>query len=106
MRFETTEVLERVAANHRARRELVWIDAMSRGDAEMRRDLERSDPDLEERMRPYLEMLRPVELKTPKRRREAFAKLWSICYERHAAAVIGERPGDGASKPRLVNPGA
>jgi len=73
---EMTEKLRRVCEQDETRRELLWLRAQEKEDAESIESLERADPRLRERMRAFMAETRPDLIENPRQRRQAFARLW------------------------------
>jgi hypothetical protein len=76
MADEMVEKLRRVCAHDQIRRELLWLRAQEKEDAESIDSLERADPGLRERMRAFMAEARPDLIENPRQRRKAFARLW------------------------------
>lgn len=76
MADEMKEKLRRVCEHDEIRRELLWLRAQEKEDAESIESLERVDPRLRERMRAFMAETRPDLIENPRQRREAFARLW------------------------------
>src|SRR5688572_8555448 len=76
--------LERICHDDRARRELLWLRAKENGDDWSLRDLETLDPDVRQRVAPLEALLDPRAIETDRGRREAYGRLWDVCYQRHA----------------------
>lgn len=75
------EKLKRVYEHAEVRRELLWLRAQEKEDAESIESLERVDPELKARMRAFMARTRPDLIEDPRRRREAFARLWHERFE-------------------------
>ncbi len=68
--------LYRLCAEDQVRRELLWLRAQEKEDAESIASHERADPDLAPRMRAFMAEWRPDLIEDPRRRRRAFARLF------------------------------
>lgn len=79
------EALERICADARARRELLWLGAQERGDAPAAAALERADPELARRLRRSWVLPEEAGVRDPRQRRHAYASLWSACLAQHMA---------------------
>ena len=73
--------LWRVCEQDETRRELLWLRAQEKEDAESIESLERVDPGLRERMRAFMAETRPDLIEDPRQRRKAFARLWHERFE-------------------------
>ena len=71
-----TEKLRRVTTHDQIRRELLWLRAQEKEDVESIESLERADPGLRHRMRAFMAETRPDLIEDPRKRRQAFARLW------------------------------
>lgn len=73
--------LWRVCEQDETRRELLWLRAQEKEDAESIESLERVDPELRARMRAFMAERRPDLIEDPRQRRKAFARLWHERFE-------------------------
>jgi hypothetical protein len=73
--------LWRVCQHDETRRELLWLRAQEKEDAESIESLERVDPGLRERMRAFMAETRPDLIEDPRERRKVFARLWHQRFE-------------------------
>lgn len=80
-------VLERIAADGPARRELLWLRAQEKEHWDAVRDLEHSDPQITRRLRAAGADLREADGELPRERRDRFGRAWDECYARHARAA-------------------
>ena len=81
MADEMIEKLKRVCEHDQTRRELLWLRAQEKEDAESIASLERADPGLGARMRAFIAETRPDLIEDPGQRRRAFARLWRRRYD-------------------------
>ena len=81
MAEDLIEKLERVCAHDQVRRELLWLRAQEKEDAESIASLERADPELAARMRAFMAEWRPDLIEDPRRRRRAFARLFQRRFD-------------------------
>ncbi len=87
--METGRFIDVICEDDVARRELLWLRAKEKGDAEMAALLEDVDPELPARLR---EVDAEIRLERDEReRREAYGRAFDACFERHAAR-LGRRP--------------
>jgi len=85
--MEDWQVIDVICQDDGARRELLWLRAKQKGDAEVVSLLEGVDPDLVERMR---EVERAIGDEPDVRRRyEAYGRAWDECFRRHAVRLAG-----------------
>jgi hypothetical protein len=68
--------LRRVCEHDETRRELLWLRAQEKEDAQSIASLERADPGLRARMREFMAETRPDLIEDPRQRQRAFARLW------------------------------
>ena len=78
------EIIKNICRDDKARRELLWLRAMEKGDEDAVEILERSDPGLRDRMSGYEMKLEEKEVRSASARREAFGRFWDECFERHS----------------------
>lgn len=76
-----SEKLRRICEHDQTRRELLWLRAQEKEDAESIASLERADPDLKSRMRAFMTEVRPDQIEDPRQRRQAFVRLWRRRFE-------------------------
>jgi hypothetical protein len=87
--------LDRIARDPAARRELLWLRAKEKDDLETVRSLERADPGLGERLRPFEQKLFGDEGSCSRDRQDAYARLWTErlgCHAPELAAVACDCP--------------
>jgi hypothetical protein len=91
---EYVQATERICAEPKARRELLWLRAMEKEDIETVRFLERVDRSLAPRMRALVEHTLPphVDLDRPRERSEYFGRLYSERFAHHARRLLGLGP--------------
>lgn len=82
--------IERIVADHHARRELLWLRAKEKGDHALALDLERVDPDLVARLRRAGFDVDERHGESARARSERFGQLWDRCHARHLAS-FGDR---------------
>jgi hypothetical protein len=83
--MEEWQVIDVICTDDVARRELLWLRAKQKGDAEVVALLEGVDPELVDRMR---EVERSVGAEDDDRaRRAAYGRAWDECFQRHAARL-------------------
>lgn len=71
-----TRRLRRIIEDAQVRRDLLWLQAQEKEDAESIESLERADPELRARMEVLLAETRPDLMEDRRQRREEFARLW------------------------------
>jgi hypothetical protein len=82
--MEDARVVRSIAEDPRTRRELLWLRAKEKGEAEQARGLEEVDPLIADRLRAA--GLEPAEQagESPAQRRERDGRLWNERYALHA----------------------
>jgi len=83
--MEDWQVIDVICQDDGARRELLWLRAKEKGDAEVVALLEGVDPGLLERMRDVESSIRDEP--DDRRRSAAYARAWDECFQRHAARL-------------------
>jgi hypothetical protein len=101
--MDEDDVLERIVADPRARRELLWLRAKEKGDDEAARDLESVDPELVARLRRAGLEVDECGDESPRARAERFARSWHRCHARHLASFGRSRAVWVASEQSSVN---
>jgi hypothetical protein len=73
--------LKRIIQDSEVRRDLLWLRAQEKEDAESVASLERADPGLRSRMDVLIAERRPDRMEDPRQRREEFARLYQLRFD-------------------------
>ncbi len=85
--MEDGPVLERMTRNAHSRRELLYLRALEKGEAQEVRSLLHVDPNIVQRLRAMgidPEEGGRREWESPRERRERMGRLWEACWRHHA----------------------
>lgn len=76
-----TRKLKRITQDSEVRRDLLWLRAQEKEDAESVVSLERADPQLRGRMEVLMAERRPDLMEDPRERRAEYSRLWELRFE-------------------------
>lgn len=100
--MKTDRIFEKLVADTRARRELLWLRAKETGDEGAAADLERMDPEIVRRLRAAGLDLEARPNEPLQARRERFGRLSDERFEHHVATIsreMGYAPDDDIADP-------